>query len=127
MGHLIWLFVIYVKYNAYKKQYYIGKTSGLVETDDLKSATKLVRKRDSNHHRNKDGFDVARVETFSTDSDAIRGREQIKIDEHKSNGDSGNLRNSISPRNPNKTKYIAAAIRVFGDVAFSFWLYSLVF
>ncbi len=127
MGHLIWLFITYYKYNIKTKRYYFGKTSGLVENIDAESIVKIVKKRDKYHHRNGDGFGDAVVDKYSTESDAIRGREQIMIEHTKSTDENGNIYNGISPRNPKRAKYIAAAIRVFGDMAFSGWMYSLVF
>jgi len=127
MGHLIWLFVTYFKYNAETGKFYFGKTSGLVDEVNEINAAKLVRKRDNYHHRNKDGYNGAEIDRFSPESDAIRDREQIMIDHTKATDENGNIYNGISPRNPNRAKYLAAAIRVFGDAAFTYWLYSLVF
>ena len=127
MGHLIWLFVTYYKYNIENNKYYFGRTGGQVDSTDADSALRLVEKRDKYHHRNEDGFDKAKIDIFSTEKDAIRGREQMQIDKHKENDSSGNIYNGISPRNPKKNKYMAAALRVFGDALITFLIFRILF
>ena len=102
-------------------------TGGLIKERNEIEAAKLVQKRDSHHHRNKDGFGIAKVDEFSTDKDAIRGREQMKIEKLREQEQCGNIRNSISPRNPKKTKYMAAALRVFGDALITFLIFRILF
>ncbi len=127
MGHLIWLFVVYLKYNSQKGEFYAGMTGGIASKEDIHSAQKLVEKRDKYHHRNKDGFEQAEIVEYSTDKDAIRGLEQMKIEELREQEQCGNIRNSISPRNPKKAQYMAATFRVFGDalITFLFFRYIL--
>ena len=67
---------------------------------------------------NEKGFDKAVVDKSSTNSDAIRGREQYLIELNggakSQKGTSGNSINGISPTNPNKQRYEDERKRVFG-------------
>lgn len=82
---------------------YIGRTSG------YGSPQENIKRRDLNHHKNKDGFERAELIISSEDPDAIRGAEQYYIDLYggakSMNGTSGNAINGISPKNPNRKRY----------------------
>lgn len=82
---------------------YIGRTSG------YGSPQENIKRRDRNHHKNKDGFERAEFIISSEDPDAIRGAEQYYIDLYggakSMNGTSGNAINGISPKNPNRERY----------------------
>lgn len=86
---------------------YSGKTSGRGTPEEN------VANRDENHHMNKRGYGPAQLDKSSLNPDAIRGREQQNIDANggaqSTGGNSGNRRNSISPKNPNRQKYLDAA------------------
>ena len=76
-------YATYIKKNLETKEIYSGRTSGYGAPEDI------VRKRDNNHHKNKDGFEAAELDKSSHNPDAIRGREQYLIDQNggaKSNG-----------------------------------------
>jgi len=84
----------YTKTNPTTGQVKCGRTSG------CGTPLENIAKRDSNHHKNKDGFGPAVVDQSSSNTAAVRGREQQLIDAHgvaKSNGEaSGNTINGIS-------------------------------
>ena len=94
---------VYKKYNPETGETYIGRTSG------YGSPQENVKRRDRNHHKNKDGFERAELIISSEDPDAIRGAEQYYIDLYggakSMNGTSGNAINGISPKNPNRKRY----------------------
>ena len=94
---------VYKKYNPETGETYIGRTSG------YGSPQENIKRRDRNHHKNKDGFERAELIISSEDPDAIRGAEQYYIDLYggakSMNGTSGNAINGISPKNPNRKRY----------------------
>ena len=94
---------VYKKYNPETGETYIGRTSGYGYPQEN------VKRRDRNHHKNKDGFERAELIISSEDPDAIRGAEQYYIDLYggakSMNGTSGNAINGISPKNPNRKRY----------------------
>jgi RHS repeat-associated protein len=98
----------YTKTNPETGEVYSGRTSGTGTPKENLAA------RDGGHHRNKDGFGAAKLDKSSTNSDAIKGREQMLHEEFAKQGRSGNLRNPVGPRNPNRSKYIEAAKTLFG-------------
>ena len=106
------LYITYTKKNSITGEVYSGRTSGHGDPKDI------IARRDKGHHMNEKGFDAARIDRASTDSDAVRGREQYLIDLHggakSQGGTSGNAINGISQKNPNKQKYIEANEREFG-------------
>ena len=77
------IFNIYRIYATYRKAHpitndiYVGRTSGWVKIVNLFSGKKIVERRDRYHHRNIDGYGTAELDQFSTNKDAIRGREQL--------------------------------------------------
>lgn len=101
-------------YQTYKKVHpktgkvYVGRTSG------TKSPKENIEKRDSNHHRNSNGFDRAKMDKSSSNKDAIRGREQQEIEKHRKDGNGADQINGISPSNPKKQQYMDAAKKEFG-------------
>ena len=94
---------VYKKYNPETGETYIGRTSG------YGSPQENIKRRDRNHHKNKDGFERAELIISSEDPDAIRGAEQYYIDLYggakSMNETSGNAINGISPKNPNRKRY----------------------
>jgi hypothetical protein len=60
------------------------------------------------------GFGPAQLKYSTDDYDAIRGQEQSRIDFYKTQGNSGNKINGISPSNPNLSSYMDAAKKTFG-------------
>jgi len=121
--NLIHVFLTYIKIHPLTGKIYVGRTSGWVPkiTDDY--IDEVLRKRDAYHQKNKEGFDAARLDQFSVESDAIRGQADIKIDAHKSEGNSANIYRGISLKNKKRKQYIMAAIRVFGDLIITYWLF----
>lgn len=107
-------FQTYIKRNPKTGEVYVGRTSG------TKSPRQNVKARDSQHHKNVDGFGPAEMVNSSTNKDAIRGQEQRLIDQYggakSSGGTSGNVINGVSPNNPNAEKYINAAKTEFGEL-----------
>ncbi len=114
---LLKLFITYLKQNHETNEVYSGRASGIYTGDKDIDAVKIMKKRDSSHHKNKDGFDVGFIDKISFDSDAIRGREQNLIDNAKEKGICGNVRNSISPRNKKRKRYLNAALKTFGTIS----------
>ena len=92
---------------------YSGRTSGTGTREENVAA------RDDNHHMNDKGYGPAQLDKSSSNSDAIRGREQQLIDANggakSTNGTSGNAINGISTKNPKKKQYIDAANKEFGN------------
>ena len=105
----------YMKTNSGTGITYSGKTSGTMTPDQNVAA------RDRGHHMNEDGYGPAQLDKSSTNSDAIRGREQRLIDSNggaqSEGGTSGNAINGISPTNPYRQKYMGAADSEFGEGA----------
>jgi RHS repeat-associated protein len=104
----------YTKTNGTTGEVYSGKTSG-TGTPEAN-----VRNRDSKpDHKAKTekGYGPAVLEKSSSNSDAIRGREQHLIDKNggakSQGGTSGNAYNSISPTNKKAQQYKDAAIKEF--------------
>ena len=105
-------FQTYTKRNPQTGEIYSGRTSG------KRSPEQNVRKRDINHHKNKEGYEPAIIDKTSTSREAIRGREQQLIDKYggakSTGGTSGNPINGISPNNPQKNKYLNKAKKEWG-------------
>lgn len=113
---LITIFITYLKYKIGSNEIYSGRASGKVEKITTKSVTRILRRRDSGHHKNKDGYGKAVLDKYSTKKEAIRGREQILIEHNEVQGVSGNEINGISKRNKKRKIYLAAAIETFGEI-----------
>lgn len=105
-------FQTYTKTNPETGQVYCGRTSGCGTPEQN------MARRDANHHRNQDGYGPAVLDKSSTNSAAIRGREQQLIDAHggaqSTGGTSGNKINGISNSNKNRDYYLDQANREFG-------------
>jgi hypothetical protein len=80
------------------------------------SVLKVLKRRDNSHEKNEDGFGEAEIDKFSTNAQAIRGREQQLIDYSRKQGNSANLINGISQRNKKRKIYLVAAIETFGEL-----------
>ncbi len=102
----------YTKTNPTTGQVYSGRTSGTGTPE------KNVAARDANHHMNDKGYDPAKLDKSSLNSDAIRGKEQLNIEANggaqSQDGSSGNAINGISPTNPKLQQYLEAAGEEFG-------------
>ena len=102
-----------IKTNPLTGKKYVGRTSG------TGSPLENIAKRDSHHHKNKEGYGPAELDKSSSNPDAIRGQEQYQIENNggaqSQGGFSGNAINGISPNNPKKEKYEQARKREFGD------------
>ncbi|MBL0048943.1 MAG: hypothetical protein IPP32_12700 [Bacteroidetes bacterium] len=105
-------------YQTYTKQpknpkdgVYSGKTSGKGTPEQN------VANRDKNHHMN-ETHGPAKLDKSSSNSDAIRGREQNLIDKNggakKQRGTSGNTNRGVAEKNKNAQKYDNAAKKEFG-------------
>jgi len=114
---LITIFITYIKRHMVTGDIYAGRTSGKVKELTPDEIEKVLRKRDSSHQRNKEGFGRAELDEFSTKYPAIRGQEQRLIDDSKEKGICANKINGISPRNPKRALYMAAALEAFAEVA----------
>lgn len=115
---LIRWFITYIKENKNTGEEYAGHASGLVDENLNKqqAAQRIMRKRDSNHH--KKAFGRGKIDKISTNKDAIIGREQLLINEFRKNGKCGNARNAISPRKKEKmNRCISAALKLFGGAS----------
>ena len=103
----------YTKTNPDTGEVYTGRTSG------TGTPAENVANRDRGH-RGKEGFGPAVIDVSSTNKDAIRGREEQKIEQHgkaqKRGGTSGNKIGGISPKNPKRQAYLEAAREIFGEL-----------
>lgn len=99
---------IYTKTHPKTGLVYVGRTSG------KGSASANVRRRDANHHRDKDGYGKAQLRESSKNKAAIRGREQQRIDKNRLEGRAAKQINGISPKNPKRDHYLSEADREFG-------------
>lgn len=113
---IITIFLTYLKYGIESNKIYAGRASGKVEKITPQALAKVLRRRDSGHHKNKDGYGEAVLDEYSTKKEAIRGREQLLIDRNEAQDISGNEINGISKRNKKRGIYIAAAIETFGEI-----------
>ena len=107
------VYVTYTKVNPKTGEVYSGRASGNGTPEEV------VANRDRNHHMNEKGFEKAKLDKSSTNSDAIRGREQQLIELNggakSQGGSSGNAINGVSPTNPNKQRYEDARRKEFGQ------------
>lgn len=87
---------------------YVGRTSG------SGTPQSILAKRENGHHMDAKGYDPARIDRTSSNSAAIRGREQQLIEKHKAEGRSGNAINGIGPKNPKREHYLSEAEKEFG-------------
>ena len=89
--------------NGKKIGTYVGRTSGEQGEDTMK----ILRRRQSSHHRNKNGNSIGDLEgIFETDSYAgVRGAEQILRDKYSTTDQI----NPISPKNKRKDDYMDCA------------------
>ncbi len=106
------VYVTYTKVNPKTGEVYSGRASG------YGTPKEVLANRDRNHHMNEKGFEPAELDRFSTNSDAIRGREQQLIElnggARSQGGSSGNAINGVSLTNPNKQRYEDARRKEFG-------------
>ena len=106
-------FQTYTKTNAKTGEIYCGRTGG------CGTPLENIAKRDANHHMNDKGFGPAVLDKSSTNSAAVRGREQMMIERSggakSAGGTSGNAINGIAPKNPNRERYINEAKKTFGE------------
>ena len=107
------IYVTYTKVNPKTGEVYSGRASGYGTPEEV------VTNRDRNHHMNEKGFEKAKLDRFSTNPDAIRGREQQPIELNggakSQGGASGNAINGISPTNPKRQRYEDARRKEFGQ------------
>lgn len=113
---LITIFLTYLKHNSLTDEVYAGRTAGKVEEITPDTILKVLKRRDGSHSKNKEGFDEAELDKFSTNADAIRGREQNLIDYERKRGKSANNINGISQRNKKRAIYLLAAVETFGEI-----------
>ena len=120
---LILLYATYTKQNPETGFIYVGRTSGWVKMVEFITAQKIVKRRDQNHHKSKDGYDDAVLDKYSIDPNAIRGREQEGIEKNRAKGISGNKRNGISPRNKKRLIYMSAALAAFTETTGWYYIF----
>jgi RHS repeat-associated protein len=94
----------YTRKNDSTGQVYSGRTSGKNSPQQNVSA-----RNSDNHHMSARGYGPATLDRSSTNSSAIRGREQQLIEANggaqSRQGTSGNTINGVSPNNPKATHY----------------------
>jgi len=112
---LIFIYIIYLKWNFDRTKVYVGRTSGQVKEASVSEIGKVLRKRDSNHAMNDTNFLPAEIRHISTNANAVRGQEQILIEKYRELDISANKINGISPKNPKKWIYLTAALETFGE------------
>lgn len=99
--------------NATGDEVYVGRTSG------TRTPEQNIKRRDYNHHMNKQGYGPSKLDKSSTNPDAIRSQEQFVIDKNGGakvhGGTSGNRINGISRNNPKRQQYENARRKEFGD------------
>jgi len=128
MGNLatkIKIFLTYIKKKISTGEIYVGRTSGEVDEINDANLQKVLRKRDNSHQKNKDGYGFAEIDNASENSDAIRGREDMLIEYNKAQNKSGNKYRGISLRNKRRTRYLQAAIAVFGTLSVYIYFFIL--
>ena len=103
----------YTRTNKVTGEIYVGRTSGTGTPEQN------VKRRDQNHHMNKQGYGPAELDKTSTNPDAIRGQEQFGIAKNGgakvNGGTSGNIINRISRNNPKRQQYENARRKEFGN------------
>jgi len=102
---------------------YSGRTSGTYTgiAPTAKEAQDAVNRRDAGHDiLRKEKYAPAVLDKYSTNYDAIRGREQQQIDRNggaqSEGGTSRNKIRAVRRNNPNRRNYEAAATRAFGKL-----------
>jgi len=113
------IFVTYTKFNPNNGQTYVGKSKGFGEPNAI------VKRRDRNHHRNKEGFLPAVLDKFTKSQLTVRGREQQMIDyfggawsDRNKDGKptkSANKIRGVSKDNPAGIVFHNASNREFGE------------
>ena len=113
--------VVYGKPGPGEEPDYIGITRGEVPDKGYTEAhiDKILEKRDRNHHMNERGFGDAKPIRVSENPHAVRGLEQIQIEEQggarSQGGTSSNAINGIAAKNPKHDAYLDAAKKEFGE------------
>jgi hypothetical protein len=104
-------FQTYIKEHESDGSKYSGRTSG------TGTPAENVANRDKGHHMDEKGYGPAQLDKSSSNSDAIRGREQQNIEANggaqSTGGTSGNAINGIGPDNPKGEQYRDAATKEF--------------
>jgi hypothetical protein len=101
----------YTKVNPETGQVYAGRTSG------YGTPLENIAERDYGHQYWNDlGFEPAQLDQSSESFLAIRGREQMLIENYRAQGISANKYNGIRPTNPDYEPAIQAAISEFGPL-----------
>ena len=113
--------VVYGKPGPGKEPDYIGRTRGDVPDEGYtpKDVKRILETRDRNHHMNAKGFGRAVDIGASENPHAVRGLEQIQIEEQggaqSQGGTSSNAINGIAAKNPKRDAYLDAAKQEFGE------------
>jgi len=111
------IYITYIKENLQTGEVYVGMASALVDKLDDEAIEKARKRRENApHHKNKDGFSPAVTDQYSTNKDAIRGREQLLYEKFKKEGIITAQNQPVGNRNPKKSLYIQAAIETFGEI-----------
>jgi hypothetical protein len=120
------LYITYIKIHPITGDFYVGQASGMVVDNSDDEVDRVLRRRDNApHHKNKEGFSPAVADKFSTDKEAIRGREQMLHDYYQKKDKCANKINPISIRNKKRMIYLEAALAAFGDLALLIISYNL--
>lgn len=116
------IFVTYTKEHIHDGRKYTGRTEINVPVGvaDRVAAELAIARRDASHHMTDEGFGPAVYDRHSNSYDAIRGREQQRIDFYggaqKDGGTSGNLNRGVSRGNWAADDFDRAATREFGHL-----------
>lgn len=101
---------VYTKTHPRTGKVYVGRTSG------TGSPAANLRRRDANHHRNSEGYGRAQLKETSKNKDAIRGREQQRIEKNRAEGRAADQINGVSPKNKKRDHYLREADKEFGKL-----------
>lgn len=106
------IYITYTKKHKISGEIYTGRTSGFGDPEEI------IRKRDACHHMDlHDLMTDAKIDVYSTNYAAIRGREEIMIQRHGGpqhfGGTSGNYRSGVGDNNKQKGYYIRTAQKEF--------------
>ncbi|MGB5102218.1 MAG: RHS repeat-associated core domain-containing protein, partial [Steroidobacteraceae bacterium] len=107
------LYVTYTRQHRTTGQIYVGRTSGVGDPETL-----AANRARGQPHLTSEGFAPPRIDRYSRNRDAIRGREQMVIDYYGGarsvGGPTRNEINGVWDFNPNRPRYMEAARREFG-------------
>ncbi len=112
---LEYTYATYTRVNPDTGDVYSGRTGGYADPETL-----VLQRGLQQGHLNAEGFGPPRLDQWTNDYGAIRGREQMLIDYYGGarsvGGSARNMINGVSDFNPNRPFYMDAARRSFGPL-----------